>query len=209
MKKRVLLVAIYLSLGILICVYVAKLFFPTWVIGVATAPNIVMVGQYIDDNLWANILWSCAISFVVWYLYLCACLKKWHLNWKHILAVLGAISIFTICEHFYPILCLPIDLTLLIVIPTVFNAKMKDVGLIFPIHILNQFLTLQIRGIGIGFEHVNPTVLSILVIDVFIWLTLLYLFQNYKSIKGECNGKIRDTTHGKQVDNASASKGNS
>jgi hypothetical protein len=55
--------------ALLIAFYVAKIFFPEFIIGIAETPRIVKLGTIIQSNKWYLHLFNFAVSYIFGYLY--------------------------------------------------------------------------------------------------------------------------------------------
>ena len=77
--------------SILILFYIAKLFFPQFIVGVAEIPDVVKFGEYIDSHVWAYHIYNVFVGFLTGYIYCAACCRKSKLNWKDCVILLGLI----------------------------------------------------------------------------------------------------------------------
>jgi hypothetical protein len=66
--------------AILIALYVAKIFFPEFIVGIAEIESVVKFGEYVDTHLWAYYLFTSITSFVIAYFYCCACCRRKYLE---------------------------------------------------------------------------------------------------------------------------------
>lgn len=173
--------------AILIGVYAIKIVNPEFIVGVAETKSIVKLGTYIDTHKWAYYLATILLSFVVEYLYCCACCRKRKLNWKDLIVVFCSIGISLVVQKYIPQMFSVIDVCLLIAMPLVINLINKNtnykmiysLGITFLINNLSQLISLQIRDIGLMIAQYNFASLIILVIDAYIWLFILYFYFNF------------------------------
>ena len=172
----------------LVAFYVAKIFFPEFVVGVAETPSIVKFGEFVDSHLWAYYLFNGAISFCASYLICCASCRTYKLNLSQTLVCVFAIVALFAIERFLVDLYVVANYTIMLVTPTIcVKLSGKDSGKCFyPLvitltsHWVAQAFTLRIRDISIMISYPNSATFTILVIDAFIWLVLFYLYFNYK-----------------------------
>jgi hypothetical protein len=178
--------------AILVAFYIAKIFFPEWIVGVAEIPSIVKFGNFVDSHLWAfytfNILFGCFIA----YIYCCACLRSYRLNVKSIVVLLSSTTILQLVSMFMPQHYAPINYVNLVISPFLICLVNKSVSVktfistvvCFSIDILSQVLSFEIRNLMLMSTRVNTATYTILLIDMVIWRFLLYMFFNYKNKKG-------------------------
>ena len=174
--------------GILILLYLIKLIFPNFVVGVAELPSIVKIGTYIDSHLWANLTFTFITSFITIYFFMCACLSQKKLNLLEII-VLSACVLFLICIQGFALEQYQmINDVLMICLPCIFCyiRKIENVrvfymtAISFSVHSLGQILSLKIRDISTRIQCPNSATFAILLIDLYIWVFLLYCFSNYR-----------------------------
>lgn len=188
------LIGIILFSVILFGLYALKFIYPNSIIQIAEVSTIVTFGEYVDSHLWAYYLFNGLISFVVGCVYCCACCRKKYLSRLEHLIVLIEVILLFIIEYFLPEYYLSLNLICMIILPTIINAinKYKDIKYLystvitFAFHSIAQLLTLSIRGMSMLITYPNSATFTILIIDVFIWVVLLYNYFNYKENK---NGK--------------------
>ena len=175
-------------IGILLSVYLIKIINPAFIVGVAETESIVKLGTYIDTHKWAYYLATGIISFVMAYLYCCACCKKRVLKIKELIVVICYIIISLLSQLFIPQYFSVIDICCLVAMPMIINAidknydssKIYSFGITFIIHNIAQIISLQIRDVALMISTYNYATLIILAIDVYIWLFILYFYFNFK-----------------------------
>jgi hypothetical protein len=186
--KNLWTMGLLLTGGILILLYLIKLIFPTFVVGVAELPSIVKIGVFVDTHLWANILFTIVTSFVTSYFFLCACISEKKLNYKEIIITICAIIFLTVTSGFIMEQYQMISDIVMVGLPCLFCFMRKSqgirymymTGLCFAIHSISQILSLRIRDISTRIQYPNSATFTILLIDAYIWAFLLYCFSNYK-----------------------------
>ena len=175
-------------IGILLSIYIVKIINPGFIVGVAETDSIVKLGTYIDTHKWAYYLATGIMSFVVEYLYCCACCRKIKLTLKDLAVVIISVAISLLSQAFIPQFFSIIDVCLLVAMPMVINLMDKNrdsnkhysFGLTFIIHNIAQIISLQIRDIALMVANYNFATLIIIMIDVYIWLFILYFYFNFK-----------------------------
>ena len=178
--------------AILIAFYIAKIFFPQFIIGVAELPSIVKFGNYVNSHKWANHLFNIFTSFTLNYVYFCACCRTYKLNLKQFLVLVVYIITLRLISLFAPTSYTPINYLTMVLVPFTMCLVDKNLNdktfvstiICFSVDIITQLLSLKIRDIVIMSTNLNPATFFILLIDALIWRVLLYLYFNYKN-KGE------------------------
>lgn len=189
--KNLWLMGLILFSLILIGLYIAKIFFPNFVVGVAQIPAIVKFGEYIDNNLWAYYLFNFVTSFIIYYFYCCACCRKKLLSWKDCLIVTVINIILFVIQRFVPEHYLTANFLSLIILPCVICVLDKRIEIkyfystciVFTVHTLAQLFSLLIRDISTLISYPNSATYFILLIDMYVWLILLYNYFNFKETK--------------------------
>ena len=189
--KNLWLMGLIIFGAILIVLYFAKLVFPEFVIGVAEMPTIVKFGEYVDSHLWAYYIFTFVTSFFAYYFYCCACCRKKRLSIVDMCIVSLTIILLFIVEKFLTDYYFGINLTTLLVLPTIICKldKENDIRFLystatsFTIYYFAQMLSLEIRGISTTISYPNSATYTILLTDVYICLVLLFNFYNFREVK--------------------------
>ena len=174
--------------SLLAILYLAKIIFPSFVVGVAEMPSIVKFGTFVDSHWWSYHAFNFVISFITAYFYCCACCRKKKLNKKDVLTVIVGLLILILFELFLPQYYYGANMTILFALPTVmiYLAKQTEIKYLystfitFSVHFLAQMLSAEIRDISNMISYPNSATFFVLLIDGFIWLVLLYNYFNYK-----------------------------
>jgi hypothetical protein len=174
--------------AILVLFYVAKIFFPEFIVGVAEIPSIVEFGNFVDSNLWAFLIFHASISFLTGYIYCCACCRCKTLSIIETIIVLGFILFGLLLQYIAPKIYSFYNYFVFIIAPFVILAIRKGIKkktfistiICFTVDIGTQFLSLFIRDITVLTTCVNSATITILLIDLIIWRLLLYCFYNYQ-----------------------------
>lgn len=180
MNKKVLKTMIALVIVFLLACYILKIFFPEQFVLSVENEIIIAIGNYIDNNKWAYYLFGIFTSFLTYWLYLCAVCRKWYLNWWQCLIVLATIGI-SIGLNFIDVnLYTALSYSSFVFLPMIFKANLKQVGIVYSIHLLSQAITLSVRNLTLYLAVINSLNIFILSIDTYLILLLFYLFFNYK-----------------------------
>lgn len=177
--------------GILIALYVAKIFFPEFIVGIAEIESVVKFGEYVDTHQWAYYLFTFCTSMFVYYFYCCACCRKKRLTFFEFCLVAVVIIALFIVQKYLPQHYFGINMVSLIVLPMwickidkVLDVKyLYSTGMTFSIYYFAQILSVEIRGISTLVSYPNSATYTILLIDAYIWGVLLYNYFNFKERK--------------------------
>lgn len=177
-----------LIITILLVLNIAKWFFPEFVIEVAQTPQIVKFGQYVDTHKWAWYLFSIFNSFILSWFYCCACLRKKYLNIKDIVVTLIFIGLTYVFLEYLPQQYVGLSLIIQIIHPMVLAIISKNqdykvlysTGICFAVNNICQLFSLEIRGLINLITQYNIATFTMLSIDGYIWIILLYFLFNFK-----------------------------
>jgi hypothetical protein len=179
--------------AILVLFYIAKIFFPEFIVGVAEIPSIVAFGNFVDSHLWAYYLYAFVIAYIGLYIYTCACANSKRLNLFGTIIILGFTVLSFVVQIFAPTIYNAYNYSCFIFIPFLYLLKCNNLTketfistvICFIVDIMAQSLSIFIRDIVLLSSCVNSATLTILLIDTWIWRALLYMFFNNKNQKGE------------------------
>lgn len=174
--------------AILVLFYIAKIFFPEWIVGVAEIPNIVKFGNYVDSHKWAHHLYNFSFGYFIGYIYCGACCRNYRLGYKGHIAIFVSTLLLRIISTFANGFYNSINYLNLVFTPFMVCVLNKNTSketfvstiVCFSVDILSQVLSLGIRNISLMATSINSATFTILLIDVVIWRVLLYLYFNYK-----------------------------
>lgn len=182
--------------ALLLTFYLLSLIVPNFVIQIAEIESVVKFGNYIDSHLWAYYLFTFFISFITIYIYCCACCRKPRLNFKEIIFIICDILLMFLFAEIIPEYYSNIDMVFMIILPTLMCLinKVENIKYLysiiscFSVHYIAQILSTKIRNIASLVSYPNSATFTILLIDGFIWLELLYCFFNNKKLEVKNNG---------------------
>jgi hypothetical protein len=174
--------------ALLVLFYIAKIFFPEFIVGVAEIPSIVKFGNYVDTHKWANHCFNIASLLLFGYIYVCACARTYKLDGKSWIIFVAYVILLSIASEFMVEQYTAINYVCLILVPFLicfFNKSLsKDTfistAICFSVDILTQVMSLAIRDIIFYSTKLNSATFFILLIDALIWRLLLYCYFNYK-----------------------------
>lgn len=185
------------TMGLIICavllvaIYALKLIVPDFVVGVAEVDAVVKFGEYVDTHEWAFYLFGFITSFATYYFYCCASCRKKYLGWRDVCIISLVTIILFVVERFALQWYFVLNITSLIVCPALICSldKKTDIKYLYSTAICFAFEniaevgSLMIRDLEFQISHPNIATYTILSIDGFIWLVLLYNYYNFKEIK--------------------------
>ncbi len=177
--------------AILVAFYVAKIFFPGFIIGIAETPKIVEIGTIIQSNKWLLHLFNFTTGCIYGYILFCACCRTYKLNLKCFAILLLGNAILELVMEFYPEHYQTLNYINLIISPFLMCLINKNLtketfistAVCFSLDLLFQILSLIIRNLPILTTKGNVVSFLILLIDGLIWRIIFYLFFNYKNNK--------------------------
>lgn len=172
--------------AILAFFYVAKIFFPQLIVGVAEIPSVVAFGNYVDSHLWAFYTYHACVGLFGGYFYYCACARTYKMTKKQVLLFVSFVVLGLILQRFLPSIYTPYTYVMLVSLPFVMlliegetNYKtFRSTAVCFAVDIMAQAFSLEIRNIVMMARAVNSATITILMIDAIIWRVLLYLYFN-------------------------------
>lgn len=179
--------------AILVLFYIAKIFFPEFIVGVAEIPSIVAFGNFVDSHLWAYYLYHFTISFIGSILLFSACCKKTKFSLKEYLIIALFMAIGIAIQNILPNIYTTYSYVVQVFVPFLILLISKELkaetfistAVCFSVDTMAQSLSSVIRDIFTFTNIVNSATITILLIDVWIWRILLCLFFNYKKQKGD------------------------
>lgn len=185
MSKKVIRTMIYLVMVFLVGLYVVKIFLPEQFVMAISNPVIVKVGNFITSNWWLDEICAFIASFITYWLYLGAILHRWTLNWKQILVSFVTIAATHLLYELDPTIASSFSIIAMIALPAMFKGNSREIAVCFSIHSIAQALSIRIRNLPFLLTDVNSIIIILMSIECYFWLLLLYLFFNYRDIKGD------------------------
>ena len=180
MNKKVIKVMIGLVIVFLLACYILKIFFPEQFVMVIQNQVIASAGHYVDEHLWLHIILACITSFTTYFLYTCAVTHKWCINWKELIAILVVVGAVQGLYELDTTLASGISLVGFLVIPSISNANIRDVAVVFSVHSISQILSTLIRSLPFLLTDVNYATILLMTFECYFWLLLFYFYFNYK-----------------------------
>lgn len=185
---------------ILCCSFLAiftilKLVCPEFVVGIAETQWVVDFGTFINSNEWAYYIFVFIVSYILGYLYSCACCRKPHLSLLECGIVGIEVIVLLVAQKFIPEQYTTLNFICMLLMPTIMCAisKQREIRYLyslvatFTIHTMWQMLTLYIRDITVYVTKPNIVTLTILLIDLYIIDVVMYNYYNYKESKKDGN----------------------
>lgn len=194
MNKKVLKTMLILCVAFLCALYVLKMFMPEQFVISIENEVLIKIGNYIDTHAWADYLFGILTSFITYWLYLCAVCKRWYLNVGQSIIVLVTIGLSIGCTFWDINIYTAFSCVSFVLLPYLFKAKLKEVAIIYTIHMFAQALSLSIRNIPLYITSANTLILTIMTLDCYLWLLSFYLYHNYKEKEKLWDGNVRHCT---------------
>lgn len=178
MNRKVLLTMIVLLWVFLFAFMAIKLFLPNELVAVVENEQILKIGAFIDNNTVVRLLADTLLSVLSLHFYLCACKRTWKLSPRWYLALTIYACIGNACYLVNPYIAMSIDITGLVLLPFLLKSDTSQTVAIFILHQMAQPITLTIRSEPLYLASTNYATQLMLVFDLYIWLTLYYLYSN-------------------------------
>lgn len=179
MNKKVIKIMIALVMVFLVALYVLKIFFPEQFMMAIQNERIVAFGNMVDNSWWLHEICAIITSFVTYWLYLCACTRKWSLNWKEIVAVLLVIAITHGLYEWDVNIASGFSIISMFMLPAIFKADLTPTAVTFSFHYTAQLLSTKIRSLPMLLTNVNYATILLMTFECYFWLLLFYLYFNY------------------------------
>lgn len=187
MNKSVLRTAIVVIIMILIAEYILKFFIPEEFVLVISNPNLIKFGMFIDTHQWAYFLYNGLTSFITYYLFTCACSRKKYLSWYWCLIIIGVYILTYVTQLITPQLITPLMICSMLILALLNKSNIKDYTIVFTVHTISQTLSLEIRNITQYIVSTNSVILTMLTLECYVWLILLYVLHSYNIKEREVN----------------------
>ena len=169
-----------LSIVFLVGMYVLKIFFPQEFMMTIQNENIISIGTFIDNHKWLYYICCGVTAFITYYLYCCACSGKLYLKWYECLYIISAIVLVRLVSFYDENMWSILSWCSFVVLPALMGNNLKRCALIFSFHTISQGLSLKIRGLMMYLATNNFITVTLLAIDMYLWLLLFYVIFNYK-----------------------------
>lgn len=169
-----------LSTSFLLAMYVLKIFYPQEFMLNIQNERIIAIGTYIDSHLWLRYICAGITSFIVYWLYCCACCKRLSLKWYECLYIIIAIVIMRVINIFDVNIATHLSIAAFFVLPAIMKGDIKIAALIYLTHGLSQCLMLKIRNLPMYLTSMNYLTILFVGIETYLWLLLFYVIFNYK-----------------------------
>lgn len=197
MNRKVLKTMIALVVIFLCALYILKIFFPHEFVMAIETEQLITVGNYIDNHIWAKCLVGIAIGIIFDYLYFGAVCQMLKLKWYIIIIIfiynvsyslfvyLAPSDIVNECSN----LLLSLSTIYMILLPVLFTKKLLPLSITYSINYMSQALSLSIRDIGLLMLNTNSLTMIIMSLECYFWVALCYMLFNYKK-EDKANGTL-------------------
>lgn len=183
MNKKVFVSMLVLTISFLICLYVAKIFFPAEFMMSIQNEQIIKIGTYIDNNKWLYYICNAIPPIFVYYLYCCASSHRLKLKWYELLIIIGIVIVCRLINFYDATIATALSITSFIFLPAIMKGDLKTSAIVYTIHTFAQALSLSIRNLPIYLTNVNFATTILMVFEMYLWLILSYIIFNYKKEK--------------------------
>ena len=182
---------IILFITILVTMHIIRLVFPNFIVGVVITPTILNFGQVIDNNKYLYYLFYATTTFILFYMYCCACNAVNKLSVYEILIIILGLILCCVLDIVVEKYVILLFTSFYLIFPVCFSLMRKlniyktskRTIVCFVLLAITQVLLWHIRGIQ---SYESTAIYTVLLIDTYIVDTLFYLFFNYKGdIKNE------------------------
>lgn len=180
MNKKVFATMLSLSVIFLILCYFLKIFFPQEFVMAVENETIVKISLFIDSHKVIYWLFAGITAFITYWLYCCACTHRLYLKWYECLEILAIIIIVRVVSFYDINISTAISVCSFIFLPALMKGDIKTCAIVYTIHGINQCLTLTIRDVILYMQNMSTLVITILSIDMYIWLITFYILFNFK-----------------------------
>ena len=180
MNKKVVKAMLALVVIFLVGLYILKIFIPDKFVMVIENERLVEIGNYIDSHKWAYYLFGIVTSFITYWLYFCATIKKWYLNWWQVLVVFAIIGGSIGLSFYNSALSSAFTIVCMVIVPLLFRGDAKYTLIVFATHSAAQNLTLAIRNLPLYIASFNSLVFFLLTLEMYFWLLLFYIYPHIK-----------------------------
>lgn len=178
MSRRTLSAVIWLLWIFLAAFSIIKIFFGEAFAVLVENERIIQIGSYLDTHLMARLLIDILIGILTMHLYLGACLQQWKLKVFQYLIIIGYSVGIVLCKLWSPTVTVVIDISVPIILPLLFKGKFSQTAIIYLLHHLAQLIVLFIRSEPLYLVSTNYATQFLLIFDVYVWLTIYYLYSN-------------------------------
>lgn len=179
MNKSVIKTMLVVILIVLLVEYILKFFIPQEFVLAVSNENFIKFGVYIDTHQWAYFIYNGITSFITYYLFTCACSKQKYLRWYWCLIILGCYVLTYVVQLLDPNLITPLMLCIMLYLAYFNSSDLKSYVIVFSVHTISQSLSLEIRNLTQYIVSYNSVTLTMLTLECYIWLVLLYVLQCY------------------------------
>lgn len=191
MNKKVLKTMIALVIVFLVACYILKIFFPEQFVMSIENKVFIQIGNYIDSHKWLSCIYGIVLGFIFDYLFFGAVCKQKKLNYKLIIIIIVYNIAFSCVYNFanplflqeYSLIISAISSCYMILIPMFFTKTIKELSITYCINYISQTLSLNIRNLSLLLTNTNSLIISLMTIESYLWLILLFIYFNYKKEK--------------------------
>ena len=193
MNKKVFVSMLTLCVVFLAGCYVIKIFFPEQFVMAVENEVIVAVGNFIDSNKWASVLYYTAISIIFDWFYFGAVTRRLVPKLSLLIIMIAYGLGLNLFYAYAPIeLVIAISSCYMILPPMFYIKELKPLSITYTVNAISQQLLLFIRDFTSVTANMSALSSFVWGIDNYIWIVICYILFNYKNKKKENseNGKF-------------------
>lgn len=180
MNRKVFVSMLALCVSFLAGCYFLKIFFPQEFVMAIENQKIISIGNFIDSHKWCYYLCCTITAFITYWFYVCACCEIKCLKvWQSIVIIIAILFSFVLNE-INPNIAMYYSFAVMIILPASFKGKLTNVSVVFTIHLLAQYLSLNIRNFPLLLSNINYAIYFLMGIESYLWLALFYIIYNFK-----------------------------
>lgn len=171
----------------MIAFWILKLAFPKELLLIITNKEILSVGFFLDNNIWALHLYKFLSTMLTFYLFLCASKGKFNLSWIEFISLALLVVLNRFVSEFIPEYYIHISTASMFILSCIGNGKLLYSTITFTVHGLFSMMLFNIRGFETILLNYNMASGIVLSIEGYCWIIMFAILFNLKERK---NGLI-------------------
>lgn len=190
MNKKIAKTLLILCSIYIVAFYVIKLIFPNILLQEITDPNILKLGEFIQNHIVITYIYYILSTYLTFYLFVSASKGNFKLKWQELLYILGGTAICILVSKLKPDLYVHTSTSVMFLLAWICKGKLSYSTISFVVHgFLSQFLT-SIRGFETIITQINIASGIVLSFECWVWLLMLGLLFYLREKKNEHSSTI-------------------
>ena len=190
MNKKIAKTLLILCSIYIVAFYVIKLIFPDILLQEITDPNILKLGEFIQNHIVITYIYYILSTYLTFYLFVSASKGNFKLKWQELLYILGGTAICILVSKLKPDLYVHTSTSVMFLLAWICKGKLSYSTISFVVHgFLSQFLT-SIRGFETIITQINIASGIVLSFECWVWLLMLGLLFYLREKKNEHSSTI-------------------